>query len=237
MKNKFTLLIVLLVLLFVGPSCIYDKDVLFQYSILNSLYAGNYDGIIGFDTLSRKGNFGIGTFDKLDGEMICLDGIFYQVKSDGKVSIVKNSMKCPFAQISFFAPQISLAAPSKMSLSGLASFIDSKIASKNLFYAVKITGEFEYVKARSVPPQKKPYPPLTEVVKTQSIFELKDLKGTLVGYRYPDYIGGINSPGYHFHFLDDTKTSGGHILDLTIKNGTVSIDGTNKFYMELPADL
>jgi len=237
MKNKFTLLIVLLVLFFVGSSCTYDKDVLFQYSILNSLYAGNYDGKIGFDTLGKKGNFGIGTFDKLDGEMIYLNGTFYQVKSDGKVYSVKKSAKCPFAQVSFFSPQISFAVPSKMSISNLIAFIGSKIASKNLFYAVKITGEFEYVKARSVPPQEKPYPPLTEVIKNQSIFELKDLKGTLVGYRYPDYIGGINSPGYHFHFLDDSKTSGGHVLDLTIKSGTVFIDGTNKLYMELPADI
>ncbi|MCA1738575.1 MAG: acetolactate decarboxylase, partial [Actinobacteria bacterium] len=35
---------------------------------------GNYDGELTFAELGARGDFGLGTFDALDGEMIGLDG-------------------------------------------------------------------------------------------------------------------------------------------------------------------
>lgn len=106
--------------------------------------------------------------------------------------------------------------------------------SKNLFYAIRIEGEFEYVKTRSVPKQSKPYKKLTEVVNTQPTFEMKAVKGTIIGFCCPYYVKGINVPGCHLHFLTADRTHGGHVLDFIIKNASLNIDVTPGFYLSLP---
>ena len=87
----------------------------------------------------------------------------------------------------------------------------------NLFYAVRIDGQFAQVKTRSVPRQEKPYPPLDEVARTQPVFHLKDVRGTLAGFRFPDFARGLNVPGFHLHFLTEDRKAGGHVLDLVLE--------------------
>ncbi len=48
-----------------------------------ALLDGIYDGVISFEELKERGDFGIGTFDQLDGEMIAFDNEFYHLRSDG----------------------------------------------------------------------------------------------------------------------------------------------------------
>jgi acetolactate decarboxylase len=101
-------------------------------------------------------------------------------------------------------------------------------------YAVKITGTFSYVKTRSVPKQSKPYPRLVEVTKTQPTFEMKNVKGTILGYWLPDYLSGVNMPGYHFHFLTYDRTGGGHLLEIKMIEGTMEIDNSYGVKLILP---
>ncbi|MEJ2568319.1 MAG: acetolactate decarboxylase, partial [candidate division WOR-3 bacterium] len=100
--------------------------------------------------------------------------------------------------------------------------------------AIKIEGLFKYVRTRSVPAQEKPYPPLIEVVKTQSEFEFNNVKGTLVGFRLPEYINGINVPKYHLHFITENKEGGGHLLELETEKVQAGIDFTDKIFVTLP---
>jgi acetolactate decarboxylase len=79
-----------------------DRDTLFQVSAINALLAGVYDGDVTFEELSEHGDFGLGTFQSLDGEMVELDGSFYQVKTDGVAYPVDNAMTTPFAEVTFF---------------------------------------------------------------------------------------------------------------------------------------
>lgn len=69
------------------------KGSLFQASTINALVEGINEGDTTVKELKKHGDFGIGTFDDLDGEMIELDGKFYQIKSDGHAYPVKDSMK------------------------------------------------------------------------------------------------------------------------------------------------
>lgn len=105
---------------------------------------------------------------------------------------------------------------------------------KNIFYAIKIDGVFGYIKTRSVPRQDKPYPPLVEVVKNQPIFEFHNAEGTIAGFRCPDYVKGVNVPGYHLHFITDDKKAGGRLLECQMQNVRVGIDYTSEFFMTLP---
>jgi acetolactate decarboxylase len=198
------------------------------------LLEGVYDGEITYKKLKKYGDFGIGTFNNLDGEMIGLESRFYQIKTDGIAYPVDESMRTPFAVVTFFEPDKSVLLDKALNYEKLKQYLDSLLPTQNIFYAIKIKGKFSYIRARSVPRQEKPYPPLTQVVKKQSIFEFDFVEGTIVGVRSPSYVKGINVPGYHFHFITSDKRTGGHVLECLIKNVKIEIDYTSKFYLVLP---
>ena len=211
-----------------------DRDVLFQTSTINALLEGIYDGETTYGELKQHGDFGLGTFNGLDGEMVGLDGKFYQVKADGIAYPVSDSAKTPFAVVTFFKTDKTVLLVKAEDYSQLKQYLDYSLPTKNIFYAIKIEGVFKYIKTRSVPGQTKPYPPLVEVTKNQPIFEFHDVKGTIVGFRCPVYVKGINVPGYHLHFITKNKKAGGHILECQMRNVNIEVDYTSKFFMVLP---
>jgi acetolactate decarboxylase len=213
-----------------------DREAVHQVAMLSVLLVGQYDGQTSFEELKKYGDTGIGTFEALDGEMIELEGKFYQVKADGVAYPVADIMKTPFASVTYFEADKSQAVKEEINFPQLQNRIDSMIGNKNIFYAIKVSGDFKYVKTRSVPGQQKPYPPLAEVTKNQPTFEFNNVKGTLVGFWCPSYVNGMNVPGYHVHFLNDDKNAGGHLLDFTMESGQIEIDATPNFYMCLPVN-
>jgi len=212
-----------------------QNNLFFQTSTINALLAGVYDGNTTFATLSRHGDMGLGTVNHLNGEMIGLDGKFYQIKTDGKAYLIPDTMKTPFAEVTFFHPDTTLKLSDTIgNYDQLKDFLDRLMPAKNIFYAIKIEGTFSYVKTRSVPGQKKPYPPLVDVVKHQVMFEFHQAKGTMVGFWCPAYVKGINVPGYHFHFITADRKAGGHVLACRMQNVDVKIDPIPAFYLVLP---
>lgn len=207
---------------------------IFQTSTINALLEGIYDGDMTYGQLREHGNFGLGTFNALDGEMIAFDGLFYQIRSDGVASPVDDAQQTPFAVVQFFEPEVEQGLDRAMDYGRLKDYLRTLIPSTNFFYAIRIDGLFTYVKTRSVPRQTKPYPPLIEVTKTQPVFEFSDVSGTIVGFRFPDYAQGINMPGYHLHFLTENRKAGGHLLDCRLHRGKVMVEHTSNFHMELP---
>ncbi|ABR55380.1 Acetolactate decarboxylase [Methanococcus vannielii SB] len=208
------------------------SDVLYQVSTINALMEGLYDGFIPVSDLLTHGDFGIGTFDKLDGEMVVLDGICYQIKADGVAYTVEN-VTTPFAVVTWFENDETYYL-NDMNISEFESYFESKFPSKNMIYAVKLTGNFSKIKTRSVSPQEKTYEKLADVVKNQSIFEFENVSGTCVGFWIPDFMSGLNVPLYHLHFITDDRTAGGHILDFEINSVEASFDITPEFYVILP---
>lgn len=195
-----------------------------QIATIDSLLVGVYDGHVSLHQLRTYGDFGIGTFEGLDGEMLLLDGRFYQVRSDGKVYRPALSVKTPFACVTSFVPDCRDALQGPLDLDGLEAKIDKLVPQPNQFCAFIVRGDFTHVKTRSVPAQKKPYPPLAEVTKTQPVFEIPKVRGTLIGFRSPALVKGVNVPGYHLHFLADDLSSGGHVLAFELAQGTLEAD-------------
>ena len=207
---------------------------MFQTSLVSALLDGVYDGDMSLKELRKHGDFGLGTFNAMDGEMLLLDGTFYRLRSDGKAYVADDKTKTPFAVVIFFCPEMEQRIASRASQAELEAKLDEIAPSHNFFYAIKVSGLFSSLRVRSVPRQKKPYPPMTEVVKTQRVFELENISGTMAGFRFPDYSQGLNVAGYHFHFIDDDRTAGGHVLDCILEEGTLWIDHTSSFHVELP---
>jgi acetolactate decarboxylase len=234
---KIIIYLILFCLTLGSAGCVglkHDNDTLFQVSTINALLNGDYHGAMTFGDLKRYGDFGIGTFDGLDGEMIGLEGRFYQIKADGVAYPVLNSMTTPFAVVTVFDVDKTLSLPGPLDYEGLQRTVDGLIPDKTIFYAIRVEGTFTYIKTRSVPKQKEPYPPLVEAVKNQTVFEFHDVKGTIVGFWCPDAAKGVNVPGYHLHFLTADRKAGGHLLACQLQQGTIAVDYTSDFYMVLP---
>ncbi|BAF71828.1 acetolactate decarboxylase [Sulfurovum sp. NBC37-1] len=210
------------------------QNVLFQYSTLDALLQGAYDGNMSCGELKDNGDFGLGTFNALDGEMIVMDGQIYQVASDGVARVMDDSIKIPFATVAYFEADQTVALKQSMDCSELKTYIDDVLPAKNITYGIKIKGLFSYIKTRSVPRQTKPYPLLVDVIKTQPTFEFFQQRGTIVGFRLPEYIGEVNVAGYHFHFLTQDKKAGGHVLECQVKDVIIEIDYMSNWQILLP---
>jgi acetolactate decarboxylase len=212
-----------------------DHETLYQVSTIDALMLGVYDGVQPVSELKKHGDFGIGTFDGLDGEMIVLDGKVYQAKADGRVYLVMDNATTPFATVTIFDRDISLTTNQPMNFSVFSKDMSVRLPSQNMIYAVKVHGTFPWMKVRAIPAQQKPYPTLAEAAKNQSVYTYTDTTGTLVGVYMPLFFDGLNVPGYHLHFLSDDHQTGGHILDFVVPANTkVEYDITPKFEMLLP---
>ena len=231
-------LIYFVLLLFLIPSLTFpqkknDKTV-FQSAPIISLMNGVMNDNFKVGDITKYGNFGIGTFNGVDGEMIVLNGVTYQVRNDGKAVIPKPDVETPFVTVTFFKPDKTIQLEDTLNFKSMNDFVDKNIPSQNLIYAVKIEGEFDYMETRSEPKQTKSYLNLTDVLKNQSVFKFKNIKGTMIGFKFPAYMNGVNVPGYHFHFLTADKKEGGHVLNLITKNVKIEIDYIRNINLKLP---
>jgi acetolactate decarboxylase len=207
-----------------------------QVATIDALLSGVYDGHMSLRELRTHGDFGIGTFESLDGEMILLDGAFYKVRADGKVYQPTLTERTPFACVTPFNPDINQQLMPTLNMNTMQARINDLIPESNRFVAFKVHGNFRQVRTRSVPAQTKPYPPLTEVTKTQPVFSLSNTRGTLLGFRSPAFVQGVNVPGYHLHFLADDRSGGGHVLDFELDAGTLQADTLHEWlHLYLPS--
>lgn len=208
----------------------------FQVSTLEALNNGVYEGAANFGELKVQGNFGLGTFEGLDGELVVLDGKFYQIKTDGVAYPVRDEMQTPFAAVTFFRRERSLRLSSR-TYQALQQEIDQQLPTQNLPYAIRIQGVFPYLKVRSVPKQRQPYSPLSDVVsQQQTVFELRNVQGTLVGFRMPQYLKSVNVAGYHFHFITSDRRAGGHLLDGEFLNPLAEVETLRDWQIALPSN-
>jgi acetolactate decarboxylase len=203
-----------------------------QTSSIDALLHGAYEGDVTFEELARHGDLGIGTVQHLDGEMLALDGEFLQVRADGSVHVLDPSASTPFAVVCWFRP----GAPrtlGPMSWTRLADELGSG-ADDRLVQAVRIDAVLDHVALRSVPKQTRPYPPLTEVVAHQTNWDAHDVHGTIVGFRFPANLQGIEVAGVHLHFVSHDRTVGGHITDLALRSGTLWLEELSELHVEVP---
>ncbi len=207
--------------------------VLFQASTIASLLQGAYVGDVTFGELAEHGDLGIGTLNGLDGEMIALDGRFYRADFDGHVHEVAATERTPFAVAVWFEPTIEFELDGDPG-SEVSELLEEHMPGQAGSCAVRVDGEFREVRARSVPKQEPPYRPLAEVVSQQHVFELHDVRGSLVGFRFPDFAEGIEVGGYHLHFISEDRSRGGHVLSCRPRRARVRIDPSTGLHVELP---
>ena len=206
---------------------------LFQVSTSGALVDGIYQKAVSSGLLLSYGDFGIGTFDNLDGEMVVLDGAVYQVRSDGTVSRVQDDAGTPFAVVVRFLADQEEMIPEATSFKDLQQLCDKHRDSPNLFYAIRVDGVFDHVHTRAMKATLNGTP-LAKAAATQPEFDFHDVAGTLVGIWAPEFSSSLNVAGYHFHFLSDDRTKGGHLLECSGENLRLQIERLTDFHLSLP---
>lgn len=211
------------------------SHVLFQASTIGALLDGSYDGDLTFAELAERGDLGVGTLNALDGEMIALDGEFLRADVDGNVTPVGPGERTPFAVVTRFEPTVEAEVAPGLDHEAVLAALDELAPPGGSSFAVRLDGRFATVRARSVPRQAPPYRPLAEVVADQHVFELTDVEGSMVGFRFPAFVEGIEVAGYHLHFVDAARRRGGHVLGSRSATPLrARIDPAEDLHVELP---
>lgn len=206
---------------------------LFQVSVSGALVAGVFDGEVSVQSILEHGDYGLGTFAHLDGEMVVLDGHAYQVQGSGRVSEAAMDAGAPFAVVTRFAPQIDEESVPVSSFKELESCCDCYRKSGNIFYAIRLDGHFQHVRTRAVnPPQ--PGTRLVDAAKDQSEFHFDSIEGTLIGLWSPGFSSAFSVAGYHFHFLSKNRKHGGHLLDVCAGPLRLRVEALTNFHLALP---
>jgi acetolactate decarboxylase len=206
---------------------------LYQVSAAVALVEGVYEGAVSVGTLRDHGDLGLGTFANLDGEMVIVDGRFFQVRADGSARECADDVLTPFAAIARFVADAAVTLEHANSLSDLASCFDTLRHSDNIFFALRVDGHFDYVHARAVC-RTHAGVPLVQAAAVQPEFEFRDVAGTLVGFWTPEYAKTLNVPGYHLHFISNDRTRGGHLLQCRGDSLRLRIQREGSYHIALP---
>jgi len=207
---------------------------IFQVSTLAALVEGVFDGDTRYSEVMEHGDFGVGTFNALDGEMAAVDGEFYHLRADGTVCRVDPHDVTPFAAVTFFRGDAKSKVVTPQTREQLLARVDASMPTDNLFYAIRIDGHFASVVTRTVARQQEPYPHLADAAGGQVENAFGPIDGTIVGFRAPNYVQGITQAGYHLHFVSEDRTCGGHVLDFEILSASASIDQDTELHLEMP---
>lgn len=209
-------------------------NTLFQYSTINALMKGQFDGEMTLKDVKKFGDTGLGTFNGVNGELTQIDNKFYRFDNDGHFEEVGLDEKTPFVSTVTFDPEKTIEVKDITDITQLTEKLKGAIDRKNNFYAFKVHGEIPYLKVRSEPKQEKPYKTLPEVLAKQSIWEYQNVKGTLIVFYTPNYAAMFNVPGFHYHFVSDDKKIGGHVLNLKMTSGKAEVDSIGNLEVSLP---
>jgi acetolactate decarboxylase len=206
---------------------------LFQVSTSRALVQGVYEEAVKSARLLCHGDFGLGTFDELDGEMVVLEGVVYQVCSDGSVNRIDGNVGTPFATVLYFSADDDVPLPNLASFEELCGICDKHRDSQNVFYAFRVDGMFSYIHTRAMRRTQSGVS-LKTAAATQPEFRFKDVQGTLVGFWSPQFVRSVDIPGYHFHFLSKDRTKGGHVLECAGGNLRLQVERVREFHLSLP---
>ena len=213
---------------------------IFQISTLQALALGYSKAVVSVKELLRHGNIGLGTFEDVNGEMIVVDGACYRAEEDGTVVPADPDMGVPFASVATAGDTPGFAAENVTDIQKLKQILTLRIDeefSLNSMHIARIDGTFRRVCARSESAYRSHHVELKDILaKTQREFVFETIEGTLVCVYFPDYMDGINAPGWHIHFLSHDHTKGGHVFDLDMIQGEIRMTRINRIEIQLPTE-
>jgi acetolactate decarboxylase len=213
---------------------IFSNNKLFQTGALCGFIDKVYDGDCTLKVLTQKGDFGIGTFDAVHGELIGFDGQFYRIVEDGIARPVDPNQKTPFAWVVQFEETDHFELSNIENFDHFSEEFDKNIPSLNYIYAYRFDCLLDEIECRSEACQPKPYQSLVKTLpKVQVNFSYKNINGVFAGFRFPEYFATLNIPGHHIHFLNPDDMKGGHVFRFKFKSARISVCVIKNYELEL----
>lgn len=216
------------------------QNKMYQVSTLQALALGYSRAVIKVEELLQEGDTGLGTFEDVNGEMILMDGKCFRADQNGNVTVVPSDTGVPFAAVAKHYGEQQFPLRDMPDITSIRTELTRKIEERfglNSMHVVRIDGVFEKVDARSEAPYRSHHVTLKEVLcKTQKAFIFENIRGSLVGVYFPDYMDGINMPGWHLHFLSEDRSKGGHVFDVSLKEATAKVDKITNILINLPKE-
>ena len=213
---------------------------MYQVSTLQALALGYSRAVVNVGELLQEGDTGLGTFEDVNGEMIVMDGHCYRADHNGSVTVVPSETGVPFAAVAKLNGEQQFSLRNMPDLTAIRTELTRKIEERfglNSMHIVRIDGLFGKVDARSEVPYRSHHVTLKEILGlTQKAFIFENIRGSLVGVYFPDYMDGINMPGWHLHFLSEDRSKGGHVFDVSIVEGETKVDRITSIYINLPSE-
>lgn len=222
-----------------STSAIKPQATFYQYNIWAAFVNKIFDGHIKVSELKEHGNIGLGSFDYLDGELIMLDGKAYRVREDGIVSEGKDNDEIVYADACFFNSDTAIILDKILNFDSLRIQLNQQLPTANHFYAFIIHGVFDSVKLGGLHKQSPPFQQgLDVLIPQRPVFKGNSVAGTMVGFYCPQFIGDINTGGYHFHFISDDKKLGGHVMEITSGNKSeMKLQKLVRYQFDMPASV
>ena len=224
------------------PKEMIEGDVLsnkmYQVSTLQALAMGYSRGVIPVGELLEHGSIGLGTFEDVDGEMIVLDGRVYRAGKDGEAAETAPDVKTPFAAVGDVSSGRTFGLEGVTDIASLKERLTlaaEEIFGLNSMHIARIDGDFESLSARSESAYRSHHVELKDMLAlTQKDFVFGRSSGTLVCVYYPDFMDGINAAGWHMHFLSEDHAHGGHVFEMSLIRGEVSMYKIDRLEIRLP---
>lgn len=210
------------------------SDVTHQLQLAHVLLDGGYDGVATLEEALAGGDHGLGTVDRLDGELVVVDGEPWRVDWTGRAELLSPQTRTPFVVVS------TLDNPRTVRLrdtdrAGVIAAVEDLVDDPGAIVSVRLEGTFHSVLVRSVPPQDPPYRPYAEVCAEHEVrWDRRPFHGVFVGFRFPDLDPGATIPGLHLHGLDRLRTTGGHNHEMHVNDAVLSVGISRDVAVHLP---
>lgn len=144
--------------------------------------------------------------------VVILEGRFFRVSSKGVTIEMEERQEVRHAMIVTFDAE---NLRNDFEVSGIEELVDrcEKLrAAKNIFYALRVDGEFRSLTLRSAPcPQVPQHPAAGQHSVHPRIVE--NVEGTLIGIWSSRFTSNICAPGYHFYFVSRERDRSGSVID------------------------
>jgi acetolactate decarboxylase len=199
-----------------------------QTDAVTDLLHGNYESVTTVAEVFPNSLLGLGVADRLDGEIVSVDGETWRVPASGIPEIAHNNLGMPFAISAEGGAPIPVAVEQGATVDEISHLIESIVAESNdgnhAIVAVRIDGTFNNILLRSEHKQEPPFEHLDEVLRHETQFPFESWTGTLVGFSFPQVNDqGITIPGLHLHAISADRTSGGHCHSAIVSAATMNI--------------
>lgn len=191
------------------------RSELVQIGTYDYLVQPDFTGLAKVGDIARGRTLGLGTFANLDGELVMVGGVVYQIRPDGTPRLADPNSRTPFMQTIRFRPEVSAPVPPGTTCAALPALITETAGRGNGIIAVRIRGTFDDLVTRSVSADPPPFQPLSQTIAEQTVFPLGRERAVLVGFWQGRDALGIGQDGLHVHAVTADRAAGGHVLSCT----------------------